>query len=328
MEKVHFAVLGCANIARKSFIPGIRLAKNAVLDAVGSRSLEKGKKFAAANGIERVYGSYEELLACSDIDAVYAPLPNGAHKEWAIKAMRAGKHVLCEKPLAPTPEECYEMGAVAEECGVCLMEDFMYRFHPLTEYAIRTARSGALGKLTGFMGSFSFVLANKKDVRYDPALAGGALMDVGCYPINCSRTLFGQQPEALSATAVYTADGIDDQMDIIARYPDGKTALINCGFNSDHPFGYTVYGEKGFIQADNGYLMGVNDGTLTQEIDGKREVMKDSTNEYTRIIEHFADCVLNHKAPRYDYREAALNMAVINAAQKSARSGGAWTAVG
>lgn len=327
MDKIRFGIVGCGNIAHKSFIPGIRPAKNAVLVAVASRSLEKAKKFAAENDIPRVFGSYEELLASPDIDAVYLPLPNGSHKEWAIRSMQAGKHVLSEKPLAPTPQDCLELGAIAEANSVYLMEDFMYRFHPLTEYAIKTAQSGALGKLTGFMGSFSFYLKNKNDVRYDPALAGGAIMDVGCYPINASRTIFGEQPEAVSAMAVYAKDGIDDQMDIIAKYSDGKTALINCGFNSDHPFGYTVYGEKGFIQTENGYLMGVNDGTLTQEIDGVREVLKDNTNEYTRIIEHFADCILNKKPLRYDYHDAAQNMAVINAAQESARNGGAWTAV-
>ncbi len=327
MEKIRFGILGTAGIAKLRFIPAIRNAKNAEVLAVASRNSEKSRRYAEENGIETAYGSYEELLAQKDINAVYIPQPNGLHKEWSLKAIAAGKHVLCEKPLAPTPEDCLEMKQAAEAKDIVLMEAFMYRFHPLTEFVISQVHSGALGEIESLQASFTFILSDTEDVRWDQKLAGGAVMDVGCYGINASRTFFAEEPTAVSAIAHYRKPGIDDRMGIFARFPSGKQAQILCGFTSDAPIGYTINGTKGWITAYNGFQTGVLNGTVTQEILGIRSTFRDSTNEYTRMIEHFSDCVINHKPVRYDATDAARNMAFINAAQKSAENDGEWVKV-
>lgn len=327
MEKIKFGILGTAGIAKLRFIPAINAAGNSELVAVASRDEMKAHRFAEENGIARAFGSYEELLRQSDITAVYIPQPNGLHKEWALKALAAGKHVLCEKPLAPTAKDCIELREAAQKADRMLMEAFMYRFHPLTEYVINQAHSGALGEIETLQASFTFILEDADNVRFDQKLAGGAAMDVGCYGMNAARTLFNEEPTAVSAIAHYRKPGIDDRMTIFARFASGKQAQIVCGFTADAPIGYTINGTKGWITAYNGFQAGVMNGIFTQEIEGVRNTFEDSSNEYTRMIEHFSDCALNGKPLRYDALDAARNMAMINAARNSAENDGAWSAV-
>lgn len=327
MEKIKFGILGTAGIAKLRFIPAIKAATNAGLAAVASRNGMKAHRFAEENDIPSAFGSYEELLRQPEITAVYIPQPNGLHKEWALKSLAAGKHVLCEKPLAPTAKDCLELREAAQQADRVLMEAFMYRFHPLTEYVINQVHSGALGEIETLQASFTFILEDADNVRFDQELAGGAAMDVGCYGINAARTLFNEEPAAVSAIAHYRKPGIDDRMTIFARFASGKQAQIVCGFTADAPIGYTINGSKGWITAYNGFQAGVLNGTFTQEIEGVRSTFKDSTNEYTRMIEHFSDCALNGKPIRYDALDAARNMAMINAARNSAENDGAWTEV-
>ncbi len=327
MEKIRFGIISCAGIARKRFIPAIAQAANAELVGVASRNQAKADQYAAENGIRQAFGSYEALLARSDVDAVYIPLPNGMHKEWSLKAIAAGKHVLCEKPLAPTPQDCLELAAAAKTAGVLLMEAFMYRFHPLTEFVIRQVQSQALGEIETIQASFSFVLDDPANVRFLPEQAGGALMDVGCYGINCVRTFFNEEPAAVSAIAHYRHPGIDDRMNLFLRFESGRQGLINCGFTAEAPQGYVISGSKGWIAARTGFQLGVEHGQVIQEINGVRSSFEDSTNEYTRMIEHFAGSIQHGTPLRYDAVEAAGNMAVICAAQESAAHDGAWVSI-
>lgn len=327
MEKLKFGILSTAGIAWKQFIPAMKIANNAVVQAVASREIEKAKDFSAKYDIPLAFGSYEEMLQSQEIQAVYVPLPNKHHKEWAIKALEAGKHVLCEKPLATTPQDCIEMGNIAKKNSLLLMEAFMYRFHPLTEKIIEDVRSGLLGGQETIQAIHSFLLTDESNVRLSAELDGGSLMDVGCYCVNITRTLFNEEPEAVSAIAHYHSHGVDDQMSILARFKSGRSAVIGCGLVSKYPSGYTISGKRGFIQAYSGYHLGVSDGTVTRGIDGVESTFKDSTNEYTRMIEHFSNCVLNNRPLRYDAEEAARNMAFIQAALKSAKNNGEWTKV-
>jgi len=327
MEKLKFGILGSAGIAWKQFIPAIALAENAEIIAVASRSAEKSKDFAEKYHIPLSFGSYEDLLQSKEIQAVYIPLPNRLHKEWAMKAFNAGKHVLCEKPLAITPEDCLEMGREAEKNHVLLMEAFMYRFHPLNEQIIRNVQSGILGGLETIQTCHSFLLKDPNNIRLNAELAGGSLMDVGCYCVNVTRTLFNEEPEAVAAVAHYHPNGVDDQMNILAKFKSGRSAQLSCGLTSDYPSGYTISGRKGYIHAHYGFHLGVSNGTVTQKIDGIESILKDPSNEYTRMIEHFSDCVLNQKPLRYTAAEAAGNMAFIQAALKSAENNGEWTEV-
>ncbi len=212
-KKIRFGILGTAGIAKLRFIPAIRNAKNAEVLAVASRNSEKSRRYAEENGIETAYGSYEELLAQKDINAVYIPQPNGLHKEWSLKAIAAGKHVLCEKPLAPTPEDCLEMKQAAEAKDIVLMEAFMYRFHPLTEFVISQVHSGALGEIESIQASFYIY-----SFRYGRCKMGSETCRRSGYgrraatESNASRTFFAEEPTAVSAIAHYRKPGIDDRM--------------------------------------------------------------------------------------------------------------------
>lgn len=324
MKKIRFGIVSCAGIAQKQFIPAMKLASNAEIAAVGSRNLEKSKEFAEKNGIPRFFGSYEALLDSPDIDAVYIPLPNSMHKEWSIKAAAAGKHILCEKPLAVSEEDCLEMEEAARKHQVLLMEAFMYRFHPLTEKIIQEVHQGILGDRITIQSTHSFLLTDQNNVRLSAALAGGSLMDVGCYCVNVTRTLFQEEPEAVSAIAHFHPHGVDDQMNVMARFKSGRSAVMSCGLVSNYPSGYLISGTRGFIRAEYGFHLGVNHGIVTRKIDGIETKLQDETNEYTRMIEHFSDCVLFQKPLRYDAVEASRNMAFICAALESAKKNGAW----
>lgn len=324
MRKIRFGIIGCAGIAQKQFIPAIKLASNAEITAVGSRNLDKSKEFAQRNGIPRFFGSYEALLENPDIDAVYIPLPNSMHKEWAVKAAAAGKHILCEKPLAATPDDCLEMEKAARDHQVLLMEAFMYRFHPLTENIIQEVHQGVLGEQITIQSTHSFLLTDQTNVRLSAELAGGSLMDVGCYCVNVIRTLFQEEPEAVSAIAHYHPKGVDDQMNLLARFRSGRSAVLSCGLVSNYPSGYLISGTRGFIRAEYGFHLGINHGVVTRKVDGIETKLQDETNEYTRMIEHFSDCILFQKPLRYDALEASRNMAFICAALESAKKNGAW----
>ena len=194
-DPVRWGVLGCAAIAINHVIPGILQAEGATLTAVASRTLDKAVKVAKQFGAPKAYGSYEALLADPEVEAVYIPLPNGLHKAWSIAAMRAGKDVLCEKPITLNAAEAREIQAVRQETGRLTIEAFAYRFQPLIEKAIEIARSGRLGELQMLHTTMSFKLAlNPADVRLQAAIGGGALYDVGCYALNLQRMLVGREP--------------------------------------------------------------------------------------------------------------------------------------
>src|SRR5437660_6859904 len=188
-KKLRGGVLSTANIGRAAVIPAIQHTANGELRAVASRDEQKAREFAAKLNIPASYGSYDALLADPDIDAVYIPLPNSMHREWSIKATEAGKHILCEKPLAMNAAECMDMEAAASAHGMRLMEAFMYRFHPQTVKVLELVRDGALGTVQLIHAVFSFRVGNPTNIRLQPALGGGSLMDVGCYCVNICRTI-------------------------------------------------------------------------------------------------------------------------------------------
>ncbi|GMV05118.1 MAG: hypothetical protein AMXMBFR53_13980, partial [Gemmatimonadota bacterium] len=227
-KRLRWGVLGTANIGRAAVNPAIRASSNGELVAVASRDGERARAFAAEHAIPRALGSYEALVEDPEVDALYVPLPNSLHREWTVRAARAGKHVLCEKPLALTEAECREMAAVAEEHGTLLMEAFMYRFHPRTERVLALVREGALGPIRAIRSAFTFRLTRPDNIRLRPELGGGALMDVGCYCVNASRTLAGAEPAEVQAQANWTEGGVDGELAGILRFPDGLLAHFDC----------------------------------------------------------------------------------------------------
>src|SRR3954454_108660 len=214
----RWGILSTARIAEK-LIDGARASSDASIVAVGSRDLTRARAFAAEHGIEAAYGSYEELLASPDVDAIYVPLPNSMHVEWSVKALEAGKHVLCEKPLARDPAQVERAFDTAERVGRVLMEAFMWRFHPQTDELVRLVRDGAVGELRYVRAAFGFNLPWLENVRWDSALEGGGLMDVGCYCVSALRLICDAEPVRVSGEQVLGGGGVDGRFAGVLRFP-------------------------------------------------------------------------------------------------------------
>ena len=214
MTVVRWGVLSTANIGMEKVTPAIQRAENCEVVAIASRSAQQAKDAAAQLGIADSYGSYEALLDAADVDAVYIPLPNDLHAEWTIKAAAAGKHVLCEKPIALGAAQAEEMRAACEEAGVKLQEAFMYRHHPTWVEAVRLVRTGAIGELQAVQTWFSYFNDDPENIRNRVENGGGALMDIGCYCINAARLLFGSEP-----THIEAAVRRDPEMDHVSTRP-------------------------------------------------------------------------------------------------------------
>ena len=229
--KLRWGVISTANIGRAAVNPAIQASRNGELLAVASREEERAREFAQKWEIPRHYGSYDALLDDASVDAVYIPLPNSMHREWTIRAAEKGKHILCEKPLALSADECREMDAAAEANGVKLMEAFMYRFHPRTQKVVEMVRAGVVGDLKLITSGFTFRLKNSDNVRLRPEMGGGSLMDVGCYCVNVSRTIAGAEPAAVQAVAHQGPSGVDEQMVGTLRFEGGLLAQFDCALN-------------------------------------------------------------------------------------------------
>src|ERR1700689_4424420 len=193
-RKVKWGVLGAANIALKKVIPAMQQSEWSEITGIASRDLKKAQEAARSLGIAKAYGSYEELLADPEIEAIYNPLPNHLHVPWSIKAAEAGKHVLCEKPLSMTVAEARTLLAARDRSGVKMGEAFMGRTHPQWLRTRELIRAGKIGTLRAIMGVFSYFNRDAANVRNNSALGGGAMMDIGCYPITTSRFIFGEEP--------------------------------------------------------------------------------------------------------------------------------------
>jgi predicted dehydrogenase len=322
--KLRWGVISTANIGRWAVNPAIQASSNGELVAVASRNAETASEFARQWDIPVAHGSYDALLADDGIDAVYIPLPNSLHRDWTIKAAEAGKHVLCEKPLGLTEAECLAMSGAAEASGVTFMEAFMYRFHPRTEMVLQMIRDGVVGDLKMIQSVFTFRLKNPDNIRLDPTLGGGSLMDVGCYCVNISRTAAGREPVEAQATAIAAASGVDEMMAGTLRFADDLLASFQCGLSTKRREAYEIGGTDACLRVQDAFLPGKGDAVIEEHRDGDEPVIHtvDGVDEYQCMVEHFADCVLNGKSPRYTAAEAAMNMRVIEALYASVQAGG------
>ena len=323
-RKLRWGVMSTANIGRKMVNPAIQASRNGELQAVASRNASQSRDFAEQGGIPVAHVSYAELLDDETIDAVYIPLPNSLHREWSIKAMEAGKHVLCEKPLGLTERECLDMCAAAEANNVKFMEAFMYRFHPRTEKVLQLIQEGAIGELTMIQSVFTFRLVQPDNIRLDPQLGGGALMDVGCYCVNISRTAAGREPVEVQAVASDSQSGVDNMMAGTLRFSDDLLATFQCDLNTRRRESYEIGGTEGYLRVTDAFVPGNGDVVIEEfgSEDAPTIHKINGADEYQCMVEHFADCVLQGHNPRYPAEEAALNMRVIEALYASARSGG------
>jgi D-xylose 1-dehydrogenase (NADP+, D-xylono-1,5-lactone-forming) len=242
---VRWGILSTANINEK-WLTGAWSAPGAEVVAVASRDGDRADGYARERSIPHAHGGYETLLANPDVDAVYIPLPNSLHVEWTRKALEAGKHVLCEKPLSRHPGEVAELFDLAEARGLQLMEAFMYRHHPQTARLQELVADGAIGTMRMIRAAFSFPIARADDVRLSAALDGGGLMDVGCYCVNAARMLAGE-PERVHAERTVGGDGVDITFAGVMRFADGVLAHFDAGVVLTDRSQLEVVGDRGAL---------------------------------------------------------------------------------
>jgi D-xylose 1-dehydrogenase (NADP+, D-xylono-1,5-lactone-forming) len=320
-QLVKWGVLGCANFARDRAIPAMLLADNVEVTGVASRSLDKARAFADQFSIPKAYGSYEEMLADPEIEAVYNPLPNGLHAEWTIKTLEAGKHCLTEKPFAATVAEAQAVAETAERTGKLVMEAFMWRFHPMHRRVRDLARDGAIGDIRLVHSAFTFVLARGENVRYDPNMAGGGLMDVGVYCVSAARFLFESEPHHVICRADF-----DPQYDVdmlacgILEFDNGY-ATFDTGFTLPYRCEYEVVGETGRILVPNAFVPSEQPEIIIER-DGKqdRETFP-APNQWSLEFAHLSHSILTGEPLDYDAGDAVNQQKVMNALLDAARSG-------
>ena len=329
-ERVKWGILGNATIARMCIIPAIQKSCNGVVHALATRSPEQAVQTAAENKIQHVVASYETLLNDSTIDAIYNPLPNHLHHPWTLKALRSGKHVLCEKPMACNEGEAREMADTASERGRMLMEAFSYRFHPRSQRIKQMMSQGLIGKPRLVRSAFCFhigdELLNRCDnCRMKPEMGGGALLDVGCYGVSVARWLLDAEPIQVQAQAVYHPSEVDIHVVGLLRFPGDVLATIEASFITALQQTYAVIGTKGVIELPHdAFIPWEKDAVFTvrdRNEEKGHEHVTPGVDGYRLMVEHFADAIQTGKTLTFSPEESIRNMQVLDALAKAARSG-------
>ncbi len=319
MSELRWGILSSANIARTAVIPGIMVAARCRVVAIASREAGRARSVAAELGIPRAHDSYEALLADPAVDAVYIPLPNHLHAEWAIAAARAGKHVLCEKPLALTAADAERMIAVAEGAGVLLMEAFMYRQHPSWIAVRELVASGRIGRLTAVQSWFSYFNDDPTNIRNIREFGGGALFDIGCYNVNLSRMLFGAEPGRIEASITTDpATGVDVLASAILEF-DAGVATFTCAIRAEDDQRVHVYGTQGRIDVDIPFNIPADRPTIIRLSQGGDPPVYPATqvysfepaDPYTAQASAFAAAVLDGTPIPVPPSDAVANLRVL-----------------
>jgi D-xylose 1-dehydrogenase (NADP+, D-xylono-1,5-lactone-forming) len=299
---VRWGIVGCARIAKRGLIPAIARSNSGVLCGIASRDEAKARAWASEYGIPKVYGSYQGLLADPEIDAVYIPLPNELHRTWVLAGSGAGKHVLCEKPLALNGREASDMVDACRTHGVILMEAFMWRHQPRMARIRQMVHQGDIGELRVIRSSFSFPIA-PDDWRLDPSRGGGALWDVGCYCVNTARFFTGEEPSRFHSFARFWPSGVDLSLTALLDFPSGVLAIIDCSFEQPFRCHCELSGTRGLIDVPLAYLPAAGSkptAALTQiaseeNADSRpqesRSLEFEPIDQYTAMVDHFAGCV-------------------------------------
>jgi D-xylose 1-dehydrogenase (NADP+, D-xylono-1,5-lactone-forming) len=316
---VKWGFLSTANINDK-LLPGVEASPDVDLVAVASRDGGRAEAYARERGIERSYGSYGELLADPDVEAVYISLPNSMHVEWSIRALDAGKHVLCEKPLSRHPDDVERAFDAAEKNGRILMEAFMYRHNPQTKRFLELVEGGAIGRLRLVRAAFSFPLADAMNVRLNAELEGGALMDVGCYCVSGSRLLAGE-PEVVSGQEVAAPSGVDELFAGTLRFPGGVLAEIDCGLVLPERDELEAIGEEGSIFLDDPWHSRSPVLELRREERTER-IELEPEDSYRLQLENMSAAVRGRAQPLLGRADALGQARAMEALYRSADEGG------
>src|SRR5918911_380699 len=327
-SKVRWGVLGAANIAVKKVIPAMQRGEWSEVVGLASRDVERARGEARALGIRKVYGSYEELLADEEIEAVYNPLPNHLHVPWTTKAAEAGKHVLCEKPVAMSAAEARELLAVRDRTGVKIQEAFMVRTHPQWLGTVEFIRAGRVGHLRAVAGHFSYFNRDPANIRNRPEMGGGALMDIGCYPVTVSRLVFGEEPRRCLGLVERDPEmGTDRLTSAVLDFPSGQS-VFTCSTQLVPYQRVQFYGTRGRVEvevpfnapADRPTRIFIDDGS---DLFGSGVEVREFApcDQYTIQGDLFSRAVREGTEQPIPLEDALKNMAAIDAVFRSAESG-------
>jgi xylose dehydrogenase (NAD/NADP) len=317
---LNWGLLSTARINRALITP-LRASNRNQLTAVASRTQESADQYAREWQIARAHGSYEALLADPEIDVIYNSLPNRFHAEWTIKAVEAGKHVLCEKPLALNTDEVDAVQAAARKHGRVVMEAFMYRHHPQTLKVLELVKSGSLGTLKLVRGSFSFFLSREGDVRLDPALGGGSIWDIGCYPINYTRSILGENPLEVFGWQVTSPTGIDEVFVGQLRFDHNVYTQFDCSFVIPLRWSMEIAGSEGTLNIPSPFKPGLDEKIYLTRGDQTETINIPGQELYIGEVENMADAILLGKEPRISLEDSRANVKVITSLLESARVG-------
>lgn len=326
---IRWGVLGCAGIAINAVIPAIQSSKFGRVTAIASRDLNKARQTAAAFQIPTAYGSYEELLADPNIDAIYNPLPNHLHVPLTRQALEHGKPVLCEKPIALSSQEAEELSAVEKRTGLPVAEAFMVRHHPQWKMARTLAMAGHLGEVRAIQAIFSYYLEDPNNVRNQASIGGGALLDVGCYAVNTARLLFGAEPvraiAALERDPVFETDRLTSGL---MEFPGGRQLVFTCATQLALTQKVTILGTRGRMELEIPFNA-PPDAQTTIVIDsgedlagsGRQEIVIDAVDQYREQADAFAATILMGAPLVADLNDAIANMRALDALLRSTTTG-------
>ena len=317
---IRIGVLGAAAIVPMALTDPARAVPEATVLAIAARDPTRAEAFARKHQIPRVHQTYNDLLADPDIDAIYNPLPNSLHAEWTIRALKAGKHVLCEKPFAANVREAEEMATVARETELVLSEAFAYRYHPLTTRVKEILANGEIGKIKHIEAQFCFLLPSPNNIRFKYELAGGALMDCGCYPVSLIRFLAEAEPNVERAEAHLFAPQVDHKMSADLSFADGRTAHLVCDMLSPRLFrsSLKIEGSEGKLKVFNPYHPHWFNWLSVRGRNGKYAKPMKRDNVYALQLRAFIKAVRGEMKLNTDPADATGNMRLIDAIYEKA----------
>jgi predicted dehydrogenase len=317
---LRIGVLGAARIVPAALIRPAREIPEVAVVAIAARDPGRARSFAARHRIPRVHDTYAELASDPDIDAVYNPLPNGLHCEWTVRALEAGKHVLCEKPLASNASEAVQMAVAAERCGRVLMEAFHYRYHPLAQRMIAIARDGTLGRVERIEANMCALLPLPGNIRYRFDLAGGATMDMGSYCVHMVRHIAGDEPVVTRAEARLSSPQVDRCMTADLAFADGRTGRVHCSMFSSTVLDISVrvVGDRGELRVLNPVAPQMLHRLTVRSDHGKTVERFERRATYEYQLRAFADAVTNGTPPLTGPADSIANMRIIDAIYEKA----------
>lgn len=323
MSKIRWGVLSTSKFAQNKIIPAVKHCQHSEITAIASRDLNQAREVATRLGIAQTYGSYDELLAASDVDAIYNPMPNHMHVDWSIKALQAGKHVLCEKPIGLSSAEGQQLVDAAKQFPkLKVMEAFMYRLHPQWQRAKQLVDSGQIGQLRTIQSFFSYFNTDANNIRNKADIGGGAMMDIGCYNVSLSRFIFGAEPKRVLGIAEFDPQFQTDRLDSGVLDFGNGTATFTCSTQLSPYQRVNIFGTEGRVEIEIPFNAPPDKPCRMwhQRGDKIEEIVFDICDQYTIEFDEFSLAVLNDTAVPTPLEDAVANMKVIEAVFESAKT--------